>query len=204
MNLWAIIPAKPLHLGKTRLAGVLGTGERTALNRRLFQHVFETALAVLPPERVAVVTTDAALLALASAHKAHAVQENETSDLNTALRDATRCALAHNADAVLILPGDLPLLTADDIFALQNAIGPKPSCVIAPDAAGIGTNALALAPPYPDFFHFGPESFIAHLEQADARNLKTEILRRPGLAHDLDSPEDHRRFSERLATAPAS
>ena len=44
-DLWAVIPVKPFELGKSRLAGMLDTPRRTALNRKLFDHVFGTAVA---------------------------------------------------------------------------------------------------------------------------------------------------------------
>ena len=59
-DLWAVIPVKPFALGKSRLAGVLDAPSRTALNRKLFDHVFDTAVAGLGANRVAVVTSDAA------------------------------------------------------------------------------------------------------------------------------------------------
>ena len=56
-DLWAVIPVKPFALGKSRLAGVLDAPSRTALNRKLFDHVFGTAVAGLGANRVAVVTS---------------------------------------------------------------------------------------------------------------------------------------------------
>jgi 2-phospho-L-lactate guanylyltransferase len=65
-------------------------------------------------------------------------------------------------------------------------------CVIAPDRHDKGTNALAMTPPDPDFFRFGPDSFHAHTEAAATRGMRLHVLRRPGLAHDLDTPDDYR------------
>jgi 2-phospho-L-lactate guanylyltransferase len=90
------------------------------------------------------------------------------------------------------------------VRALVAALGSGPRCVIAPDEQEQGTNALALAPPDPGFFRFGPDSFQAHLEAAKALGAKPHILRRPGLANDLDTPDDYRRFTkEQLATSGA-
>jgi 2-phospho-L-lactate guanylyltransferase len=76
--------------------------------------------------------------------------------------------------------------------------------VIAPDEQEEGTNALALTPPAPDFFRFGPNSFQAHLEMARTRGMTVRVLRRPGLAHDLDTPDEYRRYAkERAAGAMA-
>ena len=87
----------------------------------------------------------------------------------------------------------------DDIAALAAALPPAPGVVIAPDAADQATNALVLSPPDPDFFRFGPSSFAAHLEAARERGATVEIVRRPGLAFDLDTPEDYRAFVRRVS-----
>jgi 2-phospho-L-lactate guanylyltransferase len=67
---------------------------------------------------------------------------------------------------------------------------------LAPDEQEEGTNALALTPPEPDFFRFGPQSFQAHIEAAKTRGIPVRILRRPNLAHDLDTPDEYRRFAK--------
>jgi 2-phospho-L-lactate guanylyltransferase len=95
----------------------------------------------------------------------------------------------------MVLSSDLPLVTADDIAAMTSALGETPSCVIAPDDQEEGTNALALSPPDADFFRFGADSFQAHLAAARACKRKVRILRRPGLAHDLDTPDGYRRYA---------
>ena len=79
---------------------------------------------------------------------------------------------------------------------LELSLGGELRGVIAPDQQEQGTNALALAPPDPDFFRFGPDSFQAHLEAAKARGMTMRILRRPGLAQDLDTPEEYRRYAK--------
>ncbi len=193
---WAIIPAKPFALGKSRLACVLDASTRATLNRALFEHVFEVATAELGPGRVAVVTADADLLARVQAQGAHAVREQTADDLNVALAQATRYVASRGAPAVLVLPSDLPYLSGGDIAVLRAAAGPAPCAAIAPDAADEGTNALLLAPPDPDFFRFGAASFAAHVEAGRTRGLATRIVRRPGLARDLDTPEDYRMFTE--------
>ncbi len=200
-DLWAIIPVKPFALGKSRLAAVLDDQARAALSRHLFDHVFGTAIAVLGAERVAVVTSDAGLSATVESRGACGVVD--PGELNAALGRACQFAMERGAPAIMVLPSDLPFLSADDIAALASALAPAPSVVIAPDAAEQATNALVLSPPDPDFFRFGPSSFAAHVAAARAGNATIEIVRRPGLAFDLDTPEDYREFLKRTG-APAA
>ena len=156
MELWAVIPVKPFARGKSRLASLLGAPERAALNRRLFGRVLEAVLGVFRPERIAVVTGDKLLLALIRGQGLHAL-EDSGAGLNAALGIACRHVIGCGGDAIAVLPSDLPTVTSADIATLSAALGPAPSCVIAPDEQEQGTNALVLAPPDHDFFRFGPE-----------------------------------------------
>jgi 2-phospho-L-lactate/phosphoenolpyruvate guanylyltransferase len=91
---------------------------------------------------------------------------------------------ALRAVPLLVLPADLPLLCARDIAVLLAAASSRPA--LAPDRHGRGTNAVALPPGYPFRLRFGPDSFRRHRAQmAEAR-----IVRRPGLALDLDTAAD--------------
>ena len=196
MDLWAIIPLKQFELGKSRLTGVLDELGRLALNRRLFDHVFETAAAALGARHVMVVTPDAELADTAIGRGGHGVID--TGELNAALGHACREAVALGASAILALPSDLPFLAAEDLAALRTALPPAPGIVIAPDRSGQATNALLLSPPIPDFFRFGPSSFTAHVQAARTCGAAVEIMRRPGLAFDLDTPEDYRDYLARM------
>jgi 2-phospho-L-lactate guanylyltransferase len=203
MECWAVIPVKPFRAGKSRLAGLLGADDRAALNRRLFGRVLTAALGLFKPGHVAVVTSDTLLLPLMRGQGLHAL-EDQGGGLNAALGLATRFAAERGARAIAVLPSDLPIVTTDDIKALVGALGAGARCIIAPDEQEQGTNALALAPPDADFFRFGADSFQAHLEAAKARGMKTRILRRPGLARDLDTPDDYRAYTKgQFATSGA-
>lgn len=205
MDCWAIIPVKPFAAGKSRLAALLGAEQRAALNRHLFGRVLDAVLGCFRHDRVAVVTADPLLLDMMRGLGVHALDEAEVG-LNTALGLACRYSAERGAQAITVLPSDLPTVTVADVAALMRALpqGPSsqaPSCVIAPDEQEEGTNALALAPPIADFFRFGPASFQAHLEAARSHGMALRILRRPGLARDLDTPENYRQFTKQPLTA---
>jgi 2-phospho-L-lactate guanylyltransferase len=89
---------------------------------------------------------------------------------------------------MIALATDLPLIAEADLSSLESAAAGE-VVVIAPDRSGAGTNALALAPP--DFtFHFGPNSFTRHVEEAERRGLQVRVLRTRGLSADVDGPAD--------------
>jgi len=165
------------------------------LSRRLFGRVLDAVLGTFPADRILVVTKDQFLLALMRGQGLHALEDGD-GGVNPALALGCRHATERGARAIVMLSADLPHVTTADVAALRAAIGDRPGCVLAPDEQEQSTNALAIAPPDPDFFQFGPDCFQAHIAAAKARQLSIRVLRRAGLAVDLDTPESYRRFAK--------
>lgn len=185
MKPYILIPVRPFEEGKTRLATVLGPAERTALNRRFFDHVFGVACQAVGPARCIVVSRSAEVRDLAERAGARAVVE-AGNDLNAALTQGAGEVPA--GEAVLVLSTDLPGLGVDDIEAMIKA-GERADIAIAPDAPARGTNALMLRRVDLIPFRYGPDSFAAHIEAAAVAEVTIERVYRPGLAMDVDTPD---------------
>lgn len=196
MKLWLLMPVKPFAEGKSRLATVLSVAERAALNRRLFHHVLHQALVAQILAGVLVISRDPVVLAQAQAVGAETIVE-EASELNQALVQARRQALALGAEATLVLPSDLPLLQAADIQQLYTLAHKTPSVVIAPSRTG-GTSALLLHPPAVIPFAFGLSSFQRHQALAQAAGVACHVYDSATLAFDVDQPEDLARLNDGL------
>lgn len=190
MTLWAIVPVKPLRRGKSRLAGVLGLEARTALNHYLLSNTLEILSAIPEIEYSLVVSRDPEALTIAREYGARTVQEQGSPQLNVALTRATLVALSHSVQGVLIVPADLPLLTADDIHEVINRAIDPPVVVITPDRHQHGTNALLISPPGLIRYEYGPDSFQRHCQQAKLAGARLEICERDSVALDIDFPED--------------
>ena len=203
---WIVIPVRSLTDGKRRLAPVLEPDERAALVRRMFLRTLEAARAAGPP--VLVVSPDAAALTLARDRGATGLEEPRPVELNHALELAAREAATRGATALLVVSADLPDLEAEDLRAMlpppPAAPGASADAVvrIAPDEAGIGTNALYVRPPGLLSFEYGETSCRRHLEQARARGARVERVDRPGLRFDLDTPDDLERHERRRLGRP--
>jgi 2-phospho-L-lactate guanylyltransferase (CobY/MobA/RfbA family) len=65
-----------------------------------------------------------------------------------------------------------------------------PVVAINPDRHKKGTNALLVSPTGLIKYAFGEDSFQVHCQRAQAAGARLEILDHPGLALDLDLPED--------------
>ncbi len=190
MTLWAIVPVKPLRRGKSRLAGVLNQDERADLNQRLLVHTVDTLRSIPEIGQVLVVSRDPAALSLARDHGARTVQENGAPQLNIALARATILAKNFITRGVLIVPADLPLLTAEDVHAMLDRAKYPPVVVVAPDRHHQGTNALLVCPVGLIEYEFGPGSFQRHCDLAIKAGARLEICELPSLAIDVDYPED--------------
>ena len=192
MTTVAVVPVKPLRRGKSRLASVLSVQERTQLNRYLFTHTLEVLRAVPKIERTLVVSRDSAALALARDYGAHTLQEQSNSQLNLALKRATVLLRSSAVSTILVLPADLPLLTPDDVRALLDALPSPPAVVLAPNESGTGTNGLVVSPLGAIEYAYGPNSFEHHVKLAEAADVAVAVVKRPGLARDVDWPQDLR------------
>lgn len=191
--IYAVIPVKPLGSAKSRLAHLLSPGERRDLALAMLADVLAAVRAAPAVAQVSVVSRDPAAIALAAEHGASALFDH-TNDLNAALSGAAAQVAAAGGPALLVLPSDLPLVSADDIGQLVDALGDPPSAVIAPSPDG-GTNALLVAPPGALPFHFGPDSLARHMAAAQNSGLAIRLVRTPGLDLDVDRPDDLLRLS---------
>ncbi len=190
MTLWAIVPVKPLRRGKSRLASVLSLEARTALNHYLLSNTLEILASVPEIECSLVVSRDPEALTIAREYGARTVQEQGSPHLNTALTRATMVARSHSVQGVLIMPADLPLLTAEDIHeVVKRGVNP-PVVVIAPDRHNQGTNAMLISPPGLIQYEYGPGSYQKHCLQAEKAGARLIVIERNSVALDIDFPED--------------
>jgi 2-phospho-L-lactate/phosphoenolpyruvate guanylyltransferase len=195
--IFALLPVKALRNAKQRLSGILTADEREALAWALYEHMLETLLPARGIDRICVITSDAGAADRARRAGATIFEESEQRSHSHSADDAARRAMELGAGTVLMLPIDVPLVTASEIEDL--AANPARGVRIVPDAAGTGTNALVRTPPDVIESRFGPNSLQAHLEQARLRGVPADVVRPPGLLFDIDTPED---VAELLARAP--
>ncbi|PWH14202.1 MAG: 2-phospho-L-lactate guanylyltransferase [Ardenticatenia bacterium] len=192
-----IIPCKPYHQAKTRLANCLSLEQRIRLSRWLLRrtlHLVRRHLSCL-----VVVSRDPQVLKDAIQYGGLPIEE-EGHDLNAALIQASQFVLTRGIAGTLILPIDLPFLNDKDVRALLHTTVDAPAVVIAPCQHGTGTNALLMRPPLLIPFQFGAASFARHVASAQAMGIQPVIVHTPGLAFDLDTPEDWDAFCERFVS----
>ena len=178
MSGWtAILPLKLSADRKSRLAPVLSGEERQRLGDHMARHVISQLRAVAA----------VADIIMLSPRSIPDWPIRHVLDHGRGLNAELYVVAATVPNKILIIHGDLPLVTAQDITALVDAAEAK-GCAIAPDRHGQGTNALALCTRREGFsFAFGVDSFARHQNSlGDA--LAT--VQRTGLSCDIDTPDD--------------
>lgn len=183
-----VIPIRAFEGAKSRLGAVLDAEERRELVERLLRRTIVAALATPGVARVVVVSPDREVLDVAEGAGAHGLVQ-ETRGLNRSLEEA-RATVDRDA-RLLILPGDLPGVTAEALRAMIEAAdrARRPCVVIAPDRHGRGTNALLLDPPDVIDPAFGGDSRAAHAWLAGSTEATLVEVHGP-LSLDLDTPDD--------------
>ena len=194
MKIAAIIPVGTLEGAKTRLADTLDAEERHDLVEDLLARTVASALAVGRLDDVLVISPDPEVVTRAAEIGARTLRQR-TKGLNAGLAEARADAIAGGADAILVLPIDLPFVTPEAVAALLEPLT-EPSAddavghvVLVTDRHGTGTNALALRPPEIIDFAFGAGSRGRHRAAAEAANAAYTEVGGP-LTVDLDTPED--------------
>jgi 2-phospho-L-lactate guanylyltransferase len=177
------VPVKSLERAKGRLSEVLQPLERAALTLAMLEDVLDACLAQ-PGWQTWVISPDEAVLEVSARRRARPVVEDEPG-LLAAVHQVQEAA--HGADALAVVLGDLPLLTAPALGRVLRTLGPV---VGAPSASDGGTNVLLRRPPGVIQARFGTDSFRKHRDAAEFRGIPLAEVRAPELAYDLDRPED--------------
>lgn len=185
----AAVPVKDLENAKQRLIPVLSPSERRELARAMLEDVL-TALGGAGLDVVLVVTRDAEVIELARRFAVTILEEADNRGHTEAVALAQREAALRRSHAFLTIPGDVPLVTGEEVRAVCRAADPGRSAVFVPSRSGFGTNAALLTPPDLMPLKFGEPSFANHLTAARERGFEPTVLRLPGLGLDIDGPDD--------------
>lgn len=197
--MWALLPLKNFTDAKLRLSGVLAPQER----RGLFLAMVKDVLSVLQNHadinHILIISDDPCAQQLARDYEAELATEASLNvhGLNASVQAGVASLHARGVDEVLIIHGDLPLITGAEISQLvsqhraQVANHPlNAAMTIAPDLRGEGTNCLVCNPASEMVFYYGANSFRLHSLKAHQLGLPVQVVFMPGAATDIDTPQD--------------
>ncbi len=183
MTVWAIVPVRSGGAGKSRLASVLSPQHRAHLIESMLGEVLAALRRARSIDRILVVSPD-----LPCAPPGTRLLRDAGEGLNLAV-EAGIGSLEREASAVLVVAADVPRVTAEEIDRLVAACRGR-DVGIAPDHLGEGTNALWLRLPARIAPAFGTDSAARHRTAAASAGASFMAVALPGLAQDVDLPQD--------------
>jgi 2-phospho-L-lactate guanylyltransferase len=190
-----LVPVKNLADAKRRLSPILNPEERFALAQAMCEDVLQALARWQSRPSVAVVTSDSFARDLAARFNFEVVADDNSGETR-AIEMATAVCKERGTESTLVVPADIPLI---DSLELQKIVDCAPrlqgGAVLVPDAAGRGTNAAWRSPSDLFALRFGNDSFLPHLAAAKATGLPCVVLELPGIARDVDRPEDLRELA---------
>jgi len=188
-----LVPVKNLRDAKQRLSALLSPEERFALAQAMCEDVLQELARWQSRPAVAVVTSDPFARDLAARFDFEIMADDNTGETR-AIEMATAVCRERGAASTLVVPADIPLMESAELQKITDS-APAGGAVLVPDAAGRGTNAAWRSPS--DLFplRFGNDSFLPHLAAAKATGLPCTVLELPGIARDVDRPEDLRELA---------
>ena len=196
MKVFAIVPVKKFENAKTRLSSILSTEARTALSLIMLEETIRVLTAAgSQVERTIVVSSDQRARKVAESFNAVFLQEENDNGVNSAVSLGNAYSADHAAEATLVVPQDLPLLSAPQVSALCDLASNEDKCVvICPSQRYDGTNLLLRKPPDVIDTFFDRDSYENHISASSKQGVPLKVFFSDSLMLDIDTPEDVRQL----------
>ena len=159
-----LIPVKSLTTAKQRLAAALDQARRSQLAEAMLRDVMTAAAGVLGRIDVALVTGDAPRAARWPREFGFLVIDDTRNESETAaIEMATAWCEQRGYDTTIVVPGDIPLITSDELHRVLDA-APAEGAVFVPAYDRRGSNCILRRPASIIPLRFGNDSFLPHCE----------------------------------------
>ncbi|HWZ82173.1 MAG TPA: 2-phospho-L-lactate guanylyltransferase [Terriglobales bacterium] len=184
-----LVPVKNLSNAKQRLSAVLDPEARQELAQAMCEDVLDTLARWQRRPAVMLVTSDPFVSDLGERLGFEIVADDVNPGETGAIEMATALCRERGIEYTLVIPSDIPLIESNELSHILDS-APAAGSVLVTDSAGRGTNAALRAPCDLFSLRFGNDSFLPHLAAAKATGLPCVVLELPGVAMDVDRPED--------------
>jgi 2-phospho-L-lactate/phosphoenolpyruvate guanylyltransferase len=184
-----LVPIKNTNTAKQRLASVLDQSARTKLAQAMLHDVLTALHNWESRQAVGIVTSDLFAANLAEEYGFEVIPDPENPGETGAIEMATRICVERGEDSTLVIPADIPLIQPWEFDEIMRH-APQQGSVLVPAGDGRGTNAAFRRPANLFPLRFGNDSFKPHHAGALATGKPCFVLSLPGIAVDVDNPED--------------
>jgi 2-phospho-L-lactate guanylyltransferase len=193
--MWALIPVKDFNTCKSRLANALPDYARQSLMAALLSDLVDVLKQCPAIEGISLVTRCHKAASLADKHKIEVISLATDTCLNSGITAAVGFITARQQQQTIILHGDLPMATTDDIDDLVRAhCNSGCSISLVPDNEHNGTNAILLNLPTEMVFAYGDNSYAAHSLFCSQHHLAVQTLENKHIGCDIDLWNDFKQL----------
>ena len=184
-----LIPVKSLSIAKQRLAEALNQSQRLQLAEAMLRDVMTAASGVRSRIDLALVTGDARAQQLAREFSFGVIEDTRNESETVAIEMATAWCEEQGFDTTVVVPGDIPLITSDEVHRVLDA-APAEGAVFVPAYDRRGSNCILRRPASLIPLRFGNDSFLPHCEAMRKTGKELVILELPGIGLDIDNPHE--------------
>lgn len=189
MSVWAIVPFKGTQNAKRRLAPTLRAEARSRLALAMLNDVMEALANARYVDSVLLVSRSDEARTIAQRWGSSLYRDNAHTLVDALIEAGEKVKADLHATTAMIVPGDVPLITGDDV---DHVLHYHADVTIVPDAHKIGTNALACTPPNAFPLVFDGRSYQPHIEAATRTGLQVRAVQSQAFAVDVDTVDDLR------------
>jgi len=188
-----LLPVKGFNDAKQRLVPALDAETRAGLARAMLTDVLNVLARTHVPQRVIIFTAADEVVQMTRPFGFDIVLEKSVDGHSSAVNHMVE-ELSGTSSRLLCIACDLPRLAPSEIdFALDAVSEP---ITLIPSRDWTGTNGVVFIPPARIVMEYGAGSFRRHLSKASAAGHTADVMNLPGMAFDLDTPEDLQAFVE--------
>jgi 2-phospho-L-lactate/phosphoenolpyruvate guanylyltransferase len=191
LKTFAVVPVKRFDSAKSRLGILLNKYERGQLSELLVQRTMRVLKGASGVEKIVLVSSDVNVKKIAHIHGATFLKEKIQRGVNAAVDKGTGFCTDSGAEATLVLPADLPLVTPEDINIMcKAALAGKNCMVICPSYKFDGSNIMLRKPCNVIKTSYDSRSYLAHVHEGVRNNIKTRVLFIRRAMIDIDTIQD--------------
>jgi 2-phospho-L-lactate guanylyltransferase len=182
-----LLPVKEFNNAKQRLAPAMDASSRAGLARAMLTDVLTALKRSRTPERIVVFTAADEVIQMVEPFGFEMMVEKSVGGHSAAV-NLLLDEFCRSSSSVFAIAGDLPNLASSEIdFALNAA---SEHVTLLPSRDWTGTNGVVFIPPARIAMEYGEGSFRRHLSKVSAAGLRSDVMDLPGIAFDIDTPQD--------------
>jgi len=184
-----LIPVKDLTTAKQRLGEALDQAQRSQLAEAMLRDVMSAAAGVTERLDIFLATGDSRAQVMARKFNFGVIVDNRNESETAAIEMATAWCEQRQYDTTVVVPGDIPLITAVELHRVLDAAPPE-GAVFVPAYDRRGSNCILRRPAAIIPLRFGNDSFLPHCEAMKKTGKPLVILEMPGIGLDIDNPHE--------------